>query len=300
MTARLPRLGLLNQREFRYFFAGTVSASISYWMHQFVIGWLSVQLAVEEGHPERGALYVGLTGLVRLVPTLGLGIFGGVAADRFDRRRMLIAARSTSALALMVAALLMNARLINMPLVLVLVVVLGTTFAFDMPARLSLTQELVGPGERFSALGIIRLTHQTSTILGPLVGGILVVSIGVSGVFGLNVFLYLLSALSLGKVRFVSSTRGRLGCHPAPSLPRWVVLHSPRAHRQILSDHHDGHGCIWELLHAAATRSRPRHLRPWRTRALVVGGGRRRWRCGWRRDRANNGKLVLARPCASR
>ena len=57
-------------------------------MQQFGLGWLVVQLAIRDGAPQLAPFYLGLVGLARAVPGLAFGLFGGVVADRADRRRL--------------------------------------------------------------------------------------------------------------------------------------------------------------------------------------------------------------------
>src|SRR5207302_507753 len=87
---RTSMLAALDYRDFRLFWAGLVVSNIGTWMQQFGLGWLVVQLAIQDGVPNLAPFYLGLTGLARALPGLAFGLFGGVVADRADRRRLLL------------------------------------------------------------------------------------------------------------------------------------------------------------------------------------------------------------------
>src|SRR5438876_6329117 len=89
----------LEHRDFRLFWIGLVVSNIGTWMQQFGLGWLVVQLAIKDGSPQLAPFYLGLVGLARAVPGLAFGLFGGVVADRADRRRLRLVAPSRAAVA---------------------------------------------------------------------------------------------------------------------------------------------------------------------------------------------------------
>src|SRR5437870_1822909 len=96
-------------RRFRIFFVGTTIAQIAQWLQQFALGWLAVELAVRDGMSDRSSFYIGLLGLARLVPALVFGAFSGVAADRFDRRRVLLTMRTATTILIgIIAALVLS------------------------------------------------------------------------------------------------------------------------------------------------------------------------------------------------
>ena len=88
----------LEHRDFRLFWIGLVVSNVGTWMQQFGLGWLVVQLAIKDGVPQLAPFYLGLVGLARALPGLAFGLFGGVVADRADRRRLLILTQSTAAI----------------------------------------------------------------------------------------------------------------------------------------------------------------------------------------------------------
>ena len=81
---RTSTFAALEFRDYRIFWIGLVVSNTGTWMQQFGLGWLVVQLAIRDGVPQLGPLYLGLVGLSRAIPGLAFGLFGGVAADRAD------------------------------------------------------------------------------------------------------------------------------------------------------------------------------------------------------------------------
>ncbi len=73
-------------------------------MQQFALGWITVQLAVQDGNPALGGFYLGLRSVASAVPALGFGLFAGVIADRTDRRQLLMTTRIASAIVASVSA----------------------------------------------------------------------------------------------------------------------------------------------------------------------------------------------------
>ncbi len=197
------RLGPLGLRQFRVFFVGTILANLAQWMQQFAMGWLVVQLAVGEGTPERASLYLGLIGLARLVPTIIVGFVAGVAADRYNRAGLLVAMQMSLAVVVGATGYLTLIGRIDIVLAMISTALLGVAFPFDAPARLSLVQTIVGPGQAFSAIGMIRVARQAASIIGPLIGGIVILWFGVGGVMLVNSALFLAAGFGLGRLASV-------------------------------------------------------------------------------------------------
>lgn len=176
-------------------------------MQQFAVGWLVVQLAIRDGRPERASLYIGLIGLAQFVPALVLGLIAGIAADRMDRRTVLLASRAGSALATAVLAMLVITGNIAIEAVIALSAISTATFVFDSPARTALIPDLVGRGTFVSAMYLIRASHHASLLVGPLLGGVLIVPIGIGGTMLVNAAMYIVSVFALLALPRVLGTR---------------------------------------------------------------------------------------------
>jgi hypothetical protein len=182
-------------RDFRVFWAGFVITNVSSYMQAFALGWLVVQLAIADGAPERAPLYLGLVAVARAVPGLTLGLFGGVLADRRDRRALLIATQVSYVAIGTALAVLVLSGVINLGWVLAFSVLMAATGSFYHPTRIALLPRLVGETHLMSAYGMNVLALNIGTLLGPLVGGALIAPTGIGGVLLASACLYAISTV---------------------------------------------------------------------------------------------------------
>src|SRR5919201_96134 len=101
-------------------------------MQQFGLGWLVVQLAIQDGVPNLAPFYLGLTGLARALPGLAFGLFGGVVADRADRRRLLVVTQSSAAISAAVLGALTIAGRINIVEIVLISALNSIIFSFGV------------------------------------------------------------------------------------------------------------------------------------------------------------------------
>lgn len=165
-------------------------------MQSFAVGWLVVQLAVADGAPQRAPLYLGLVAVARAIPGLTLGLFGGVLADRRDRRTLLLATQISYATIGSALAVLTLSGLVNLGWVLAFSVLMAATGSFYHPTRITLLPRLVGETHLMSAVGMNTLALNIGTLFGPLVGGALIGPLNIGGVLVASACLYAVSALT--------------------------------------------------------------------------------------------------------
>jgi len=189
----------LRSGPFRVYFAGQVVSLSGTWMHLVAQRWLVWDMAHDE-------VVVGSIAAAGYAATLAFSFLGGVASDRFDRRRLMIV---TQIAALVLSAALGALCLIGYPRlweVTVVVVGLGALNAFDLPARHALVADLVPADALASAVAMNQLLFNVARAVGPAIAGVLLArtAIGVGGVFLLNAASYLaiiVPLLSLPVVR---------------------------------------------------------------------------------------------------
>ncbi len=194
---RTSAFAALAYRDFRLFWFGLVISNIGTWMQLFGLGWLVVQLANRDGVPQLAPFYLGLVGLARAVPGLTFGLLGGVVADRADRRRLLLVTQTTAGLIAGALAVLTITERINIVEVLLLGALSSITFAFDAPTRQAMVPRLVSDRELMSAIGLNSAAFNGATVVGPLLGGVLLAPIGVGGLMALNAMSYLAIIVAL-------------------------------------------------------------------------------------------------------
>src|SRR3982750_2387217 len=170
-SAEQPFLGgapaLMRQGPFRRYIIGSAISDTGTWVQVMAQGWVMSSLT------ERGFL-LGLASAAAGVPTILLAMKGGEAADRYDKRKILIWTQIVQIiLALALGTLVLTGR-IQIWHVIVLALCLGTCIAFEMPAINALVPELVKRDEIATAIALDRSVFHGSRLVGPSVAGIFV------------------------------------------------------------------------------------------------------------------------------
>jgi MFS family permease len=197
---RTSALAALRYRDFRLFWFGLLVSNVGTWMQLFGQGYLVVLLAARDGVPQLGPLYLGLVGLARAIPGLALGLFGGVVADRADRRRLLIVTQSSAAGTAAILATLAITDHINIVEILLLGALNSTIFAFDAPTRQSMVPRLVPERDLMSAIGMNSAAFNGPQIIGPVIGGLIFAPFAGTPTFGAGILFYLNSVSYLAVV----------------------------------------------------------------------------------------------------
>jgi MFS family permease len=174
----------LRHRNFKIFFSGQLISLVGTWMQQVAQSWLVYRLT---GSP----MLLGLIGFAGQIPVFFLGAFGGHVADRYDRRRVLIATQSLSMLlAFVLAFLTLTGRIVEWELF-VLASLLGIVNAFDLPARQAFLSEMVDRGDLINAIALNSSMFNGARIVGPAVAGLMVAAIGEGWCFFANAISYI-------------------------------------------------------------------------------------------------------------
>ena len=192
-SIRSGMLTALQHRNFRLLWVGLlVSFSGSFMQSAAVLWHVSVLVP-----PDRRAIALGLVGLVRIVPVILFSLISGVAADALDRRKLMLATQSTMAVLAAVLAVLTFRGLTAVWPVYLLTAMSSAAGAFDLPARQSLTPNLVPRHHLANAITLNSIMLQTASVAGPALGGLVVASHGVEWVYAVNAasFLFVIGAL---------------------------------------------------------------------------------------------------------
>lgn len=171
---------LLAIRDFRVWWLGFVVSANANTASAFGVGWLVVELA-RDGAAGTAAFYLGLVGLCRLVPTLAFGAFGGVAGDRYDRRTVVVVSQAGMGVTVLAMGLLVATGTMGIAGLAVLSALNAVAAAFYHPVRQAIQPRLVGEANMMFAIGFNGATLNVAALLGPLIGGVLVVWTGVDG-----------------------------------------------------------------------------------------------------------------------
>ncbi|MGH3746804.1 MAG: MFS transporter, partial [Micromonosporaceae bacterium] len=183
-AARRRLLRSLATRNYRLYLAGHATSVIGTWMQRVAQDWLVLQLT-------DSAFAVGIAAAMQFLPTLLFGLWGGVIADRVDRRRTLMATQSISALLAAILAAVVLADVVTVTLVYVLAFALGLVTVVDAPTRHVFVADMVGPEDYVNAHALNSTVHNTGRLVGPAVAGLLIVAVGSGVAFAINALSFL-------------------------------------------------------------------------------------------------------------
>ncbi|MEX0161183.1 MULTISPECIES: MFS transporter [unclassified Microbacterium] len=180
--------------NYRIWFAGALVSNIGGWMQATAQDWVVLTELTDND-----AAAMGFTMALQFGPPLVLVSLTGWVADRFERRRILLATQSALLLlAIAVGVLLLNG-VMTLPMMFCFAAAFGVVNAFDAPARQAFVSDMVSAGDTSNAVALNSASFNLARMIGPAVGGLLIVAIGSGWVFIANAvtFLAMLVALML-------------------------------------------------------------------------------------------------------
>jgi len=174
---------------------------IGTWIQMVAQSWLVFDLT-------HSAFLLGLVGFLGSIPIFLFSLFGGVVADRANKRNILIITQAIFMVLAFVLAVLTQFKLVTPKHIMIIALLNGTVMAFDAPSRQALVVELVGKKHLLNAIALNSVSFNSSRIIGPALAGIMVAGIGMAGCFYVNAisFLAVLSALLVIKINYTART----------------------------------------------------------------------------------------------
>jgi len=194
-------LRVLGDRNFWPYFAGNLASNCGSWFQTLAQSLLIFRLT-------GSTFLVGAVNFAQFSGAFVLAPWAGSAADRFDRRRLMIVTQVVSVGITAVLAMLSAADLATAPVIIGLVLLLGACIAFYVPAMQALVPLLVPTHELAGAVALNSVTFNLARAIGPVVGAVVISQFGITAAFGLNSASYLLLIVGL------------LMVHPRPQAPR--------------------------------------------------------------------------------
>ncbi len=186
----------LSVRNFRVYWLGMLVSLIGTWIQQVAQSWLVFELT-------RSAFLLGFVGFLSSLPVLIFSLFGGVLADRVNKRNILIATQISFMLLAFVLGFLTQFKLITAGQIMVIAFLNGTVMAFDGPARQSIVVELVGKRHLFNAIALNSVSFNSSRVIGPALAGIFFATLGMSGCFYINALSFLAVIFALLSIKTI-------------------------------------------------------------------------------------------------
>jgi MFS family permease len=194
-AARRRTFAALAVRNYRLYFTGQVISVSGTWMQTVAQTYLI--LFRLHGTGVDVAVAIGL----QFLPLLLLGPFGGLIADRLDKRKVLYATQSTAGLLALALGLLVITHSIDLGLVFALSGLLGVVNLFDNPARQTFVSEMVGLELLPNAVSLNSVVMNSARVIGPAIGGVLILTLGVSVCFLVNATSYAAVIVALSLMR---------------------------------------------------------------------------------------------------
>ncbi len=194
MSAGLRRsFDSLSVPNYRRYFAGQIVSVSGNWMQMVAEIWLVLSLT-------GSGVAVGATTALQFLPILLFGAWGGVLADRFSKRRLLMLTQALMALPALVLLAVTAAGAVAPWMVFGLVFVRGTINAIDNPARQSFAIEMVGAERVVNAVSLNSVIINSARLLGPVLAGLLIATAGVEPCFALNALSFAVMILALRRM----------------------------------------------------------------------------------------------------
>jgi MFS family permease len=185
-SARSSTFVSLRFRNYRLFFAGQIISTSGTWMQTVAQGWLVLRLT-------RSGTDLGLITAARFLPMMLFSPWGGLIADRLDKRRILYLTQTLAGLLALVLAALVATHVITLWMVAVIALALGFVNVFDNPTRQSFIAEMVPEEDLGNAITLNSVTINMARVIGPALAGVLIATVGIAPCF-------LANAVSFGAV----------------------------------------------------------------------------------------------------
>jgi MFS family permease len=217
-------------RDFRLMWAGAFTSSIGTWMQEVAQNWLILTMT-------GSTFLLGLDAFLGDAPYMAFSLFGGVLADRMDRRRILLGSQFVQMGSATLLVILVLTGAVHVWMILVLSFVVGCAQSFGGPAYQALVPTLVERGDLPNAIALNSIQFNLARVIGPVIAGVAYYRLGAAGCFGLNAVSFLAPIAALLLLRrggfagapategvFASLKRGLTAVRDARALRGLIVL----------------------------------------------------------------------------
>jgi len=171
-------------RDFRLMWAGAFTSSVGTWMQEVAQNWLILTMT-------GSTALLGLDAFLGDAPFLLFSLFGGVMADRVDRRQLLLRSQYVQMASATLLAVLLLANAVQVWMILTLSFVVGLAQSFGGPAYQALVPTLVDKEDLPNAIALNSIQFNLARVIGPVIAGIAFYKLGAAACFGLNALSFL-------------------------------------------------------------------------------------------------------------
>ena len=197
-----PILLTLGHRDYGLYTLGNGLSLIGFWVQRVAVGWLTWELT-------GSATWLGIVAFADLFPSVVVGLLGGVAADRVDRVRIILACQTVALLLAGLLGFLTLVDAITVEWVVAITFFGGMAIGFNQPSRLALAPRLVPSEYLATAIALNSMVFNTARFAGPAVAGLVIVWADLGWAFVLNAVSYLPLLLVLTVIRRLNPGIGR-------------------------------------------------------------------------------------------
>jgi len=196
------RFSAFSFRDFRLFWFGQVISLSGSWMQTVAQGWLVYSLT-------KSPLHLGMVAAANALPILLFSLFGGLIADRYPKRNLLLITQALSIIPAVLLGFLAGRGTVTVWHVAALAAFLGTINALDIPVRQSFLAEMVGKAHIANAIALNSAAFHGARIIGPVIAGIAIAYLGIPACFYLNALSFVAVIIALYRIDTRGDIRGK-------------------------------------------------------------------------------------------
>lgn len=194
---KLQAVRALRHRNFRWFWFSANAVALARGMQFLTLGWLVLELT-------DSATQLGLVVFLYGIPNLTLVLFGGIFADRIDRRKLLVSSQAMVTITVFALAVLTITGLVALWHIYAATFVLGVLQALNMPSRMAIVADLVGREDIMNAVVLNSAVMNSGRILGPALAGGIIELTGIGPALYINAGCYLVGTACLWLINGLS------------------------------------------------------------------------------------------------
>ena len=206
----------LTEKNFAALWVGAFLSNIGFWIQNVAQGWQVLQLT-------NSALLLGLVTFIGTVPSLLFSLFGGVIADKFDRRRLLIISQSVYMCTALLPGILTTLGVIQVWHIVLMALINGIFSSVSFPAWQTFITDLVEDGELKQGIALNSMQFNLSRVIGPAIGGLSIGIFGIAGSYYLNALSYVAVIVPLVVMRPAQKPRKWLAVSEAQGMKENLV-----------------------------------------------------------------------------
>jgi MFS family permease len=191
---RFRTLRPFSHRNFALFWSGALVSNIGTWLQNVALAWVVLELT-------ESAFWVSMVTFTQFIPTLLFGLFGGLMADRLDRRRVLLVTQTMAMCFATALAVVTWTGHASVATLLPIIGAAGIAMAFNAPAFQALIPDLIPSRLILDAVSLNSTQFSIARVLGPAMGGLILATIGAGWAFGVNALSFLAVIAALLMIR---------------------------------------------------------------------------------------------------